>query len=266
MEVKETIEDAVYQYSLHKEDKILAYIKGRLLTERITLSLFEFNTTNQQQEKEYAHKIGKKFFEDCKKNDSTIVVTLTDRTKKTVWFLQQNNFTHTFTKYVFENNLEDLKMPAHTFKLKPFSEVDVVVYQKAYFECSKGDPEVDLEGLTYQTHYQKDKNEIGDLWDDNLAHMVYLENIPIGVLNLRTETHQKTSILEGSINYIGLLPTYRNRGLGKALHLTGLHQLKALGCKNYFGGTTSNNQAMLKTFKTNNCHKTQTQNFYKALN
>lgn len=266
MKVEKTKEGKKYKYGLLNKNKEIAYIKGLLLNEPIILSLYEFYVEDKQLEQMSAEKIGANFFEDCQKNDTTIIVRHTKKTQKAIWFLNQNQFTLTFTRYVFENNLAQLEKPLHTFKLKPLQTVKLKVYQQIFFECSKGDPEIDLSGLTYESHYEKEKKETGDLWDEGLVHLVYFESKPIGVLNLRTEKHQTKPITEGTINYIALLPTYRKRGLGSTLHLTGLHQLKALGCQNYFGGTSTNNKAMLKTFEKNKCHKTLTEHYYKALN
>lgn len=265
MQIVKTKEGTKYKYSLIDKNKEIAYTKGLLHNEPIVLSLYEFHTENKLQEKISAKKLGVAFFEDCQKNDSTIIVTVKDSTKKAEWFLQENNFNHIFTRYVFENDLKNLKNPSQAFELKPFKEVALSAYQKIFFESSKGDSEAKLSRLTHQQFYDQEKIETGDLWDENLLHLVYFENNPIGILNLRTEHHYKTKILEGSINYIGLLKEFRNQGLGSALHLTGLHQLKQLGCENYFGGTNSNNQAMLTTFKKNNCVNTLTQHSYKSI-
>ncbi len=264
MEIKKTTEGKQYQYQLLNNNQEVARIKGMLFNEQIVISLYEFSTTNKLHEKEYAQKLGKPFIEDCRKNDSTIIVTQSEKTKQAIWFLEHNQFTRKFTHYVFENDLTQLNKPQFSFDLKPFHEIDLASYQKIYFECSKGDPEVDLTGHTPQSHYERDQKEIGDLWNEALMHLVYFENTPIGVLNLRTEEHPKNNILEGSINYLGLIPTYRKRGLGKALHLTGLHQLKALGCQNYFGGTEANNRAMLRTFAANRCFETLVQYYYRV--
>lgn len=264
MQIEKTKDGSTYKYRLLNEDKEIAFIKGSLFNEQIVLGLHEFYAEDKQQEKVLAQKIGTAFFKDCKKNDSTIIVTVRDSTEKAAWFLKENNFNHTFTHYVFENDLKELKIPSQTFELKTLNEVDLIEYQQLFLECSKGDPEANVTGLTNQQFYDQEKKETGDLWDENLMHLVYFENQPIGVLNLRTEHHFKTKILEGSINYIGLLEKFRNLGLGGSLHLLGLHQLKKMGCENYFGGTNSNNQAMLATFKKNNCINTQTQHYYKA--
>jgi len=264
MQIEKTKDGRMYKYRLIKNGEELAYIKGGLLNEQMTLSLRKFHAADSQQEKLFAQKIGKAFFEDCLKNESTIIVWVSEAIKKAEWFLKENKFTHKFTRYVFENDLKALETPSHTFELKSLEEVDLLDYQKIYYECSKGDPEVDLTGLTYTQFYEKDKKETGDLWDDHLLHMVFLETEPVGVLNLRTEIHQKAKIQEGSINYIGLLPTHRKRGLGTDLHLTGLHQLKKLGCENYFGGTSTLNKAMMATFRKNNCIITSTEHYYKA--
>jgi len=226
MKLEKTKDGTTYKYRLLNEGKEIAYIKGSLFNEQIILGLHEFYAEDKWQEKVLAQKIGTTFFEDCKKNDSTIIVTVKDSTEKAEWFLKENNFNHTFTHYVFENDLKELKNPSQTFELKLLKEVDLIQYK--------------------------------------IMHLVYFENQPIGVLNLRTEHHFKTKILEGSINYIGLLEKFRNQRLGSSLHLLGLHQLKKIGCENYFGGTNSNNQAMLATFKKNNCINTQTQHYYKT--
>ena len=67
---------------------------------------------------------------------------------------------------------------------------------------------------------------------------------------------------EGTLFYVAVLPAFRGRGYGRALHATGLAMLAERGVTRYIGSTDTRNKPMLKVFEANGCPQTATQLFY----
>ncbi|MCB9232004.1 MAG: GNAT family N-acetyltransferase [Bacteroidia bacterium] len=185
-----------------------------------------------------------------------------ERTLAVLELMKESDFHFQGIKYLFKSDLLALADPLHDFKLKPASEMILADFQSLYFACQQGDPMVNLTSLTPAEFYENEKTEIGELWDEDLLHAVIIENHLIGVLNLRKDLNHQSKIYSGSINYIGILPPFRGKGLGKSLHLLGLHQLKQLGCESYVGSTDSRNEPMLKIFAQNGCQLFAEQHFF----
>jgi len=55
------------------------------------------------------------------------------------------------------------------------------------------------------------------------------------------------------ITYMGLLPAWRGRGLGRWLHRHGFAMLKAQNGRTYHGGTSADNRTMLALFRGHGC-------------
>jgi len=265
IKVKKHIEPPYYEYRAFDGEQQLAFIKGRMFNEFLVMSLFKYESLDENLDEILAKEIEKVFYQDCQKHNSRIILTVQPQTEKAQWFLENSDFQLEYINHVFSHDLEDLREPDIEFHLVPFKEVSLKDYQDIYYECSKGDPQIDLTGLTPEAFFEKDKKEIGHVYNEGLMHLVMYNEQHIGVLNLRVEQIGDTDKKGGSINYIGLLPKCRGKGYGKALHLTGLRQLRQLDCNNYYGGTDSNNAPMQNIFKANNCRLIETQHYYKAL-
>lgn len=55
------------------------------------------------------------------------------------------------------------------------------------------------------------------------------------------------------ISYMGLLPAFRRKNLGKWVHKQGFSMMKAQGGRTYHGGTLAHNLPMRKLFESHNC-------------
>ena len=59
--------------------------------------------------------------------------------------------------------------------------------------------------------------------------------------------------MEGTITFMGLLPAFRGRGLGRHVHRRGMALLRAQGGTLYHGGTSASNGAMIRLFEQHGC-------------
>ncbi len=84
-----------------------------------------------------------------------------------------------------------------------------------------------------------------------------LDCISIGFINSSpcaltvAQVEQKTGW--SRISYMGLIPSYRGKGLGKWVHRRGFEMMKAQGGKLYHGGTHGENFPMQKLFLSHGC-------------
>ncbi len=63
---------------------------------------------------------------------------------------------------------------------------------------------------------------------------------------------------------IGIVPGYRQRGLGKVLHAKGLEILSKQGATEYVGSTDLENPAMIRIFESNGCENIGTRTTHQA--
>lgn len=118
---------------------------------------------------------------------------------------------------------------------------------KALHAVAIGDPDYDpnedaLEGIKYyfgDANFKASSLQLGFI-DNKLAALVIVQVKPDGW---------------SRITYMGVHPDFRKRGLGKWVHRKGFSLMKEMGGKNYFGGTVSTNQSMLKVFRESGCRE-----------
>lgn len=126
---------------------------------------------------------------------------------------------------------------------KPMEEMESAA--AALHAVGVGDPDYDpsedaLEGIKYflgDTRFKASALQLGMI-DRKLAGLVIVQVKPDGW---------------SRITYMGVHPDFRRRGLGKWVHRKGFSLMKAMGGTDYFGGTVSTNQNMLRLFRENNC-------------
>lgn len=86
---------------------------------------------------------------------------------------------------------------------------------------------------------------------DNMYTVFIHQNQPVGVVlpHIEPDTDH-----EGRIFWIGMHPRFLQKGLGKRLHLVGLHRLQyEFQAKSYFGATNVENVPMKKIMLANGC-------------
>lgn len=257
--VKKNFFENKFEYLLYKDNEKLASLKGIVQNEYVWW-LWQYESFSNKEE-DNVNELQKLFYADCLKNKTKILLELNERTEKGKIFMDTSDFEESHINYVFEHNLKEIESPRLIFNLLPLKSMSLLEYQEMYYESSKGDPQIDLTNLSAKEFYEQDKAELRELWDEDLMFMVLYDDEKLGVLNLRIMEEKGKK--EGSINYLGLLPSQRRKGYGKILHLTGLKKLKSLGCGSYYGGTDSFNKGMLKIFESNNCKRAEEQYCYK---
>jgi GNAT superfamily N-acetyltransferase len=77
----------------------------------------------------------------------------------------------------------------------------------------------------------------------------YIDGSPVAFLC--TQVNPKSGW--GRITYLGVLPDWRGRGLGRDVHRHGIASLIRQGCRLYEGGTEIENRGMQKIFEANGC-------------
>lgn len=103
---------------------------------------------------------------------------------------------------------------------------------------------------------QKPEDFIQDwLHHDELTHgpdciaIGFLENKPITMSVVQINKESGWS----RVAYMGVIPEYRNCGLGKWVHRQGFRMMKEQGGKLYHGGTHSENLPMRRLFESHGC-------------
>ena len=173
-------------------------------------------------------------------------------------FLETNGFSITRKKAFFQKDLRDYIFSySDKFAYRSLADVGLDFFLEVLDVVTINDDERTGSAKEF---LQELIDMAGESYNNQNWFIAFELDSPIGLL-LPQAFDDDT--YEGSIFYIGILPQYRNQGLGKILHAKGLSKLKLLGCNNYVGSTDVSNQSMLKVFDHNHCEQTSTQLFYK---
>lgn len=85
--------------------------------------------------------------------------------------------------------------------------------------------------------------------NSSLWYLVEVDGVSAGVVLGRYDPENG----EGSLAYMGLTPSFRGRGLGRAIHRSALGVLTDAGVVEYRDATARDNVAMLRVFEHNGC-------------
>lgn len=96
--------------------------------------------------------------------------------------------------------------------------------------------------------------------DTSLWFVAALEERPAGLVLCQLANHGDTGT--GTLLFLGLLPAYRGRGLGTALHAHAMEVLRVAGAERYEDATTVDNVAMQRVFARNSCRHFRTTVIY----
>jgi len=168
--------------------------------------------------------------------------------------LQEMKFQKTMDRIEFKTLLKDLpndigtpftwKNAADKHNLKLASEV--------FTQCRIGDPGADLNLNALETLQIDLKDE--DLYTGpDCIQIGYIQNEAASFIFAQVDPKVGWS----RITYMGLIPKYRKQGLSTWVHRHGFEMMRRQSGIEYVGGTSTENAAMLATFRKQGCQQYQ---------
>ncbi len=176
-------------------------------------------------------------------------------------YLEKVGFKVHKRKVIVEKDLANYSMPYdHAFTFKSLLEVGRDLFTQILANASVGDPFSDFSSQP-EKEFEELMEIAGERFDPNFWQVAYLNEVPVGVVLPQIYNHTSD---EGSLFYVGIIPEYREQGLGKVLHAYGLEILSKSHVLKYIGSTDKENEQMLKVFVRNGCVQTNMQLFYRV--
>lgn len=123
-------------------------------------------------------------------------------------------------------------------------------------KASEGDPFEDSTDRDVDREFQEMVDYAGSRFDPTWWTIANLGGETVGVVLPQAYAGQDD---EGTLFYVGVMPSFRGRGYGKILHAAGLEFLSRHGVTKYIGSTDERNVPMIAVFKANGCAHTTTQ-------
>ncbi len=154
----------------------------------------------------------------------------------------------------------DLPKPRVEFTFRTLAEVGRAEFIRVMTKAAEGDPFEDMEGRDPEADFQELVDMAGEKYAPESWFFALLDSEVVGVLLPQAFPDSET---DGTLFYVAVLPAFRGRGYGRALHASGLSMLAERGVTRYVGSTDTRNGPMLKIFEANGCPQTGTQLFYR---
>ncbi len=166
-------------------------------------------------------------------------------------------------KMFVRKNLSGYRLPyKDPFSYRSLAELGEEAFLEIMTEAARGDPFENVEGGDPAEDFKDLVRHAGKKFDDTWWNVAYIDERPVGVV-LPQEFADSEG--EGTLFYVGVVPEFRGRHLGRILHARGLAFLRSRGVLRYAGSTDTRNLPMMRIFEVNGCERTGTQLFYKAL-
>jgi len=162
--------------------------------------------------------------------------------------------------FVARNLKDDLPRPGTHFVFRTLAEAGKDEFLRVMTEAAAGDPFEDVAGRDADDDFRELTDAAGDRFDPESWMLAQVRGDVIGVV---LPQEYPGDDREGTIFYVAVLPAFRGRGYGRALHAAGLAMLAERGVTRYVGSTDTRNGPMLKVFEANRCPQTGTQLFYR---
>jgi len=154
----------------------------------------------------------------------------------------------------------DLPRPGTHFEFRTLAEAGKAEFLRVMTEAAAGDPFEDMAGRDAEDDFRELKDAASDKFDPASWMLAQVGGDVVGVVLPQEYPGSKR---EGTLFYVAVLPAFRGRGYGRALHASGLSMLAERGVTRYVGSTDTRNGPMLKVFEANGCPQTGTQLFYR---
>ena len=170
--------------------------------------------------------------------------------QKFISVLTSLGFKHAETRIEYKALIADLPSEETTpLKWKSFGELT----------WSKKDLTSFVENVTEATGFLKNETAESFISDwihheelthgPECIHVGFGDNMPISLCVAQVEKSTGWS----RIAYMGLIPHYRRKGLGKWVHRHGFAMMKQQGGSEYVGGTSTENDPMIQLFNSHGC-------------
>lgn len=150
-------------------------------------------------------------------------------------------------RVIYTRSLADITdIPELSFELWPTAEEQSISFLAETLRRSIQDAKAFLQGMKEELPTQA----------ENMFTVYLVDGEPAGVVLPHIEPKSER---EGRIFWIGMHPDYRGKGLGKYLHLIGLHRLQQeFNAKTYLGSTQIDNLPMRNIMASNGCEEQNT--------
>ncbi len=150
--------------------------------------------------------------------------------------------------FVMRDLTDDLP-PGGSFTWRTLAEVGEEAFVELMTRSSDDDPFPD-DDFDPQEEWRELVAHAGEAFDPDRWRVAIVDGEPAGVV---LPTPYPDAPTEGTLSYIGILPAFRGRGLGRDLHASGLRLLADAGCTVYKGSTDQRNEPMARVFARNGC-------------
>jgi GNAT superfamily N-acetyltransferase len=177
--------------------------------------------------------------------------------------LERAGFVVNKEKVFVERDLERFE-PRHEdpFRYRSLAEIGEDRFLEVMSEAAVGDPFEEPGRRDPRSDFRDLIAYAGARFDPTWWRVAYLGRDPVGVVLPQVYSDRAN---EGTLFYVGVLPAFRGRGFGRALHASGLAFLACRGVRRYVGSTDARNLPMIAVFRANGCGQTGRQLFYRAL-
>jgi GNAT superfamily N-acetyltransferase len=154
----------------------------------------------------------------------------------------------------------ELPDPGVGFTFQPLAVVGRKEFVRVMAAAAEGDPFEEMEGRDPDADFQELVELAGDLFDESSWFLAAVGGKTVGVVLPQAFPDNDS---QGTLFYVAILPVFRGRGYGRALHAAGLSLLAGRGVTDYVGSTDTRNAPMLRVFERNECPRTTTQLFFR---
>ena len=103
------------------------------------------------------------------------------------------------------------------------------------------------------------ENELGTEWRSS-CFVFWKSDKPVG---LSIPIIEQGTVDEGRLFYFGVVPEWRGKGYGAALHRISLNLLRGIGATTYVGSTDEANRHMIRIFERNGCRLRDRKGIYR---
>lgn len=239
------------------KDNFLGYLKGCFITEKL-FYIIEIEIQEKNLVAEIHNAFANYLSTEFKPLD--IEILSWDKPEQEIInnHLEKSGFKVSKKKVFVEKELKDYVIPyKNQLCFKSLSEVGEKYFIEMMSQAAIGDPFE--ENTDPEKGFQELVDYAGEKFNADWWKIVYLNDSAVGVVLPQTFAYGED---EGTLFYLGVIPEYRGKGLGKIIHAFGLEFLSKNGVLKYKGSTDIENKSMIEIFNKNGCIQTGTQIIY----